>query len=499
MSFSTEGVLSKQGTQTTRLHEAIDPALRAHPGESGFYALENGREAFAARALLAAAAQVSIDVEYYIWRRDSTGYLLFEALWDAAERGVRVRLLLDDNNTAGLDETLVALDAHKNIEVRLFNPLRHRRARWINYVLDFRRVNRRMHNKSFTVDNEVCVVGGRNIGDEYFDASSEVMFADLDVMAVGPIAAEVAGNFDLYFGSESSHPVQSLFGKARGGEIQRLKSTFAKAHSAPGSVQYLEALRDTGLLTELGEGRLGLEWAHARLVSDDPRKVLHEQPPRDLLMLPRLLQLTGQARVQFDLISPYFVPAITGTKDLAQLARQGVRVRVLTNSFASTDVAVVHAGYAKRRKALLGAGLEIYEVKPVESERRVRDPPIRQLQVTAGGSRVSSSASLHAKTFEIDGRYVYVGSFNFDPRSAYLNTEMGLLLDSPQLARRLNSFFETQVPAHSYRVRLDGQGRVQWVEKGSGGERSHDVEPHTTAFQRAVVALIAMLPIDWLL
>src|SRR5262245_47647247 len=185
--FSIEGVLSNRDTQPTRLHEAIDPTLRAHPGESGIYALENGRDAFAARAHLAAAAQRSIDVEYYIWRRDSTGYLLFEALWDAAERGVHVRLLLDDNSTAGLDETIAALDSHENIEVRLFNPLRHRSVRWINYVLDFRRVNRRMHNKSFTVDNEVSVVGGRNIGDEYFDAGSATQFADLDVMAVGPI------------------------------------------------------------------------------------------------------------------------------------------------------------------------------------------------------------------------------------------------------------------------------------------------------------------------
>jgi cardiolipin synthase C len=206
-------------------------------------------------------------------------------------------------------------------------------------------------------------------------------------------------------------------------------------------------------------------------------------------MLPRLLQLTGQARVQFDLISPYFVPAITGTKDLAQLAQQGVRVRVLTNSLASTYVAVVHAGYAKRRKALLQAGLEIYEVKRVELQQRA----------PAWGARGSSLASLHAKTFEIDGRHVYVGSFNFDPRSAYLNTEMGLLLDSPLLARRLNHFFETQVPEHSYRVRLDDQDRLQWIEATPAGQQAHDTEPHASTFQRAVVTSMSMLPIDWLL
>lgn len=486
VSFSTEGVLSNLDTQTTRLHQAIDPALRAHPGASGIYALENGRDAFAARALLAAAAQRSIDVEYYIWRLDATGYLLFEALWDAAERGVRVRLLLDDNNTAGLDETLAALDAHENIEVRLFNPLRYRRARWLNYVVDFRRVNRRMHNKSFTVDHEVSVVGGRNIGDEYFDAGSAMRFADLDVMAVGPVASEVSSNFDLYFDSESAQPAERVVGEASRVAIDKLKAAFVAAHETPGSVQYLQALRDTGFVTELAKGQLAMEWVHAHLVSDDPRKVLHAAPSKELLMLPRLLALTGQARVQLDLISPYFVPAITGTKDLVQLAKQGVRVRVLTNSLASTDVIAVHAGYAKRRKALLRAGIELYELSRGE-------PAPTWL------TRGSSAASLHAKTFEIDGRHVYVGSFNFDPRSAYLNTEMGLLLDSPQLASRLNAFFATQVAMHSYRVQLDETERVRWLETTPEGQRSHDIEPHTSRLQRAVIAVIGVLPIDWLL
>jgi len=486
MSFSTEGVFSTTGAQGTRLHQAIDPELRAHPGASGIYALENGRDAFAARALLAAAAERSIDVECYIWRGDATGYLMFEALWEAAERGVHVRLLLDDNNTAGLDDTIAALDAHENIEVRLFNPLHYRRLRWINYLLDFRRVNRRMHNKSFTVDGEVSVVGGRNIGDEYFDAGDAIRFADLDVMAVGPIAAEVSKNFDLYFNSDSAHPAESLLGRASSDSIHDLKATFAAVHARPGSAQYLDALDETGFVTDLETGRLAMEWVHARLVSDDPTKVLHAQPPKELLMLPRLLQLTGQASVQLDLVSPYFVPAITGTKDLVQLARQGVRVRVLTNSLASTDVAAVHAGYAKRRKALLRAGVEIYEVKRVE-------PTPSSL------TRGSSAASLHAKTFEIDGRYVYVGSFNFDPRSAYLNTEMGLLLDSPQLARRLNHFFETQLLDHTYRVQLDQGDHLEWVETTLAGNKIHRIEPHTNAFQRMTLALIALLPIDWLL
>ncbi len=199
-----------QDTDTTRLGRGVAPGLAAHPGKTGIYALSRGRDAFAARVLLAGAAERSLDVQYYIWHGDHTGYLLFEALWQAAERGVRVRLLLDDNNTSGLDATIAALDAHPNIEVRLYNPLVHRTARWTNYVTDFRRVNRRMHNKSLTVDNQVTVVGGRNIGDDYFAAGHGVAFADLDVIAVGPAVHEVSTAFDLYWSSASAYPAEKL-------------------------------------------------------------------------------------------------------------------------------------------------------------------------------------------------------------------------------------------------------------------------------------------------
>ena len=243
-----------------------------------------------------------------------------------------------------------------------------------------------MHNKSFTVDKEVTVVGGRNIGDEYFDAGSATRFADLDVMAVGPIASEVSNNFDLYFNSESAHPVESLLGKASTEAIQNLKAAFAAAHGRPGSAQYFEALRDTPFVTELEQGRLAMEWVHAQLVSDDPEKVLHSEPPRDLLMLPRLLRLTGQTRVQFDLISPYFVPAFTGTKDLAQLASQGVRVRVLTNSLGSTDVAVFpfeevppeYAWEGGEGDRSVAAWRKMYwEYIEVECKRLGREPSVR--------------------------------------------------------------------------------------------------------------------------
>jgi cardiolipin synthase C len=232
-------------TDTTRLGRAIEPRLAEHSGKTGTYPLATGRDAFAARGLLAAAAERSLDVQYYIWHGDHTGYLLFEALWQAAERGVRVRLLLDDANTAGLDATIAALNAHPNIEVRLYNPLMYRTARWRNFVRDFTRVNHRMHNKSFTVDNQAAVVGGRNIGDEYFAAGRGVAFTDLDVIAVGPAVHEVSNEFDLYWNSPSAYPAEKLLRNPPPGAMEQLKVTFANTRADPESAEYLESLRDT--------------------------------------------------------------------------------------------------------------------------------------------------------------------------------------------------------------------------------------------------------------
>ena len=428
-------------------------------------------------------------MQYYIWHGDHTGYLLFEALWQAAERGVRVRLLLDDNNTGGLDETIAALDSHPNIEVRLYNPLARRPARWTSYVTDFRRVNRRMHNKSLTVDNQATVVGGRNVGDDYFAAGQGVAFADLDVIAVGAAVHEVSTAFDLYWNSASAYPAEKLLGPAAPGAAEQLKATFAATRADPESAQYLESLRETRFVTELVEGRLAVEWTDARLVYDDPAKTLDTEHRTDELLMTRLLETIGHPATQFELISPYFVPMASGTATLEALAGRGVNVRVLTNALESTDVAAVHAGYAKRRQALLRAGIRLYELKRGDVPKPTGDTKI-------GGS---SSASLHAKTFQIDGNRMFVGSFNFDPRSARLNTEMGLVIDSPAMAQRLRAFFDTELPLLAYEVRLTGDGSLQWIERTPEGEKIYETEPGTSAWRRAVVDFLSVLPIEWLL
>jgi putative cardiolipin synthase len=478
------------GTDATRLGRAVAPLAAAHPGKSGIHALNAPRDAFAARGLLAAAADRSLDVQYYIWHGDRTGYLLFEALWLAAERGVRVRLLLDDNNTAGLDPTIAALDAHPHIEVRLYNPVAHRGLRMLNFVTDFARVNRRMHNKSLTADNQASIVGGRNVGDEYYGAGSGVVFEDLDVLAVGPIVRDVSASFDRYWNSASAYPAAAFVGTGTPQDRAALEARFAATRADPASVAYLDALRRSPVTRQLLEGNLQLEWANARLVDDDPAKTLDTAPRRETLLLADLLPVIGVPKRSFDLVSPYFVPGAEGAEALAALARGGVQVRVLTNSLAATDVLPVHAGYAKRRERLLRAGVRLFELRPTLERAESGEK---------SGFGGSSSASLHAKTFAVDGARIFVGSFNFDPRSALLNTEMGVVIDSPTLAGRLATAFETEAPRIAYELRLAPDGGLRWIERTASGEIVHTTEPGTSAFSRGAVGVLSILPIEWLL
>jgi len=478
-------------TSGTRLGQALAAELVAHPGKSGIHALANPRDAFAARAVLAAAADKSLDVQYYIWNNDPAGYLLFEALWQAAERGVRVRLLLDDNNTAGMASTLGALDAHPNIELRLYNPFVQRGARALGYLTDFARLNRRMHNKSFTADNQVTVVGGRNIGDEYFGMGSGMVFADMDVLAVGPAVGEVSSAFDLFWNSDSAYPAASLLDAPDAQSAAELQARFAAVRAQPQSVAYLQAVRTTQVVRDLLAGTLNIEWARARLVHDDPTKTLDTTKRVDALLFPDLVRAMGQPRKSLDLVSPYFVPGEGGTQALASLAGRGVAVRILTNSLAASDVGVVHAGYAKRRFELLRAGVRLYELKPTAGEA---------LPDSRTGMGSGSSSGLHAKTFAVDRERIFVGSFNFDPRSALLNTEMGLVIDSAVLARGLAESFDTDIPLVAYEVRLTPDGSsLQWVERGAAGEKVFDTEPKASLMRRLGVGLMSVLPIEWLL
>jgi putative cardiolipin synthase len=475
----------------TRLGQAVAPIALAHPGSSGVHPLGDAHDAFAARILLAQAAERTLDVQYYIWANDLTGTMMFEELRAAAERGVRVRLLLDDLGTHGLDGTLAALDTHPQIEVRLFNPFRQRRQKWLGFVTNFRRANRRMHNKSFTADNQASIVGGRNIGDAYFGARTGIVFADLDALLVGTVVADVSEDFDRYWASGSSYPLARIVPPATNASLDRLGAAAERVAADPHAAPYRDAVRETDFSRALLDGTLPLEWATTHMVSDDPAKGRGKAKARDL-MTTRLNQAIGTPTSRVFLVAPYFVPTSAGVTGFSDLAADGVDVRVLTNSLDATDVAAVHAGYAKRRKQLLKQGVRLFEM------RRLSDAE-RNGERARPGAFGSSGASLHAKTFAIDGERIFIGSFNFDPRSAHLNTEMGFVIDSPVLAQQVEETFEQWVPDNAYQLELSAWGSVHWYEPVESRWVRHDREPRVGLFRRGLVGFLKVLPIEWLL
>ena len=493
-------VFAAAETEAGWLGRATRAEREAHPGLSAILPLTTGLEAFAARVALIRAADASLDVQYYIWHDDLTGRMIMAELLAAAERGVRVRLLLDDNGIAGLDPLLAAVDSHPQIEVRIFNPFPTRRAKWIGFITDFSRVNRRMHNKSLTADGLVSIVGGRNIGDEYFDAHGTVTFADLDVVAVGPVARDIATDFDRYWNSDVVWPASAILPRPQAVEIEQLRADAVARADAPAARAYRQSVQDMAAIAEIGS-RIGRrEWVRTRLVSDDPAKATG-QAGRDSLLLARLGDVIDRPTEGFDLISPYFVPMAEGSAALAGLAQSGVTVRILTNSLQANDVAVVHTGYAKWRRELLAAGVQLHELRPLGAgDGAAAGEAMPRARAVRGGVAGSSSASLHAKTFALDGRQVFVGSFNFDPRSAALNTELGVLIDSPALAAEMRRVFDEDLGRATWAVSLDDQGRLVWTGRDAAG--AIDVrysEPDTSLWQRAWLRVISWLPIDWLL
>jgi putative cardiolipin synthase len=491
------GARSLLGKATqTALVRAIEPLVAEHgpAGTSGIVALREGTDAFATRYLLAEAAERTLDIQYYIWHNDVAGGLLFDALRRAAARGVRVRLLLDDNNTVGLDAVLASLNAQPGIEIRLFNPCRHRRWRLVDYATDFARLNRRMHNKSFTVDKQATIVGGRNVGDEYFGARHEVMFVDLDVLAIGPVVGDVSNDFERYWNSESARPAGEVLSAIAGSPIVKGHSVADAGPDDAAADAYRHALESSTVVRDLFAGTLGFEWGVTIMLSDDPAKAVGRVDDEQLLFT-KLKSLIGTPNSDLRVISAYFVPGVEGSAYLAALATGKVHVAVLTNSLEATDVPVVHAGYAKRRRRLLQAGVELFELK-----RGAATPSAAKFRAGGRGSRMGSSgSSLHAKTFAVDNERVFVGSFNFDPRSARLNTELGFLIESPALACEIAKAFAERIPPRAYRVTLGERRHLNWLDLQDGETVVQTAEPGATRWRRLMVALLELAPIEWLL
>ncbi len=411
-----------QGSDWTGpLGTTIKSALESNPGFDGVRPLGSGRAAFAARAILAREATSSIDAQYYIWQDDVTGLMLLDELRAAAERGVRVRLLVDDNGISGLDGLLAELDALPTANVRIFNPFTLRSPKLLSYAFDFSRLNRRMHNKSMTVDGVATIVGGRNIGDIYFDYGAGTHYLDVDAIAIGPIVEEVSQSFDTYWNSASSYDAVLFL------DLPAEKSLQAKADAARQTAigaGYQKAIEESELPDRIEGHDLKFDWSEVTLFVDDPAKGLGIVASKDLIV-EQLIEFAEASQTSLDLVSAYFIPGERGAEVLNGLAKSGVKVRVLTNSLDATDVMPVHAAYMRYRDDLTNSGVELLELRALRQEHRDRSLP----EILAG-----SASGLHAKVFASDGKRIFIGSYNLDPRSASLNTEMGLLIESPAIA-----------------------------------------------------------------
>jgi putative cardiolipin synthase len=472
---------------TTLGRTLADPSAAAE-GRSGFYLIASGMEAFALRAALAEAAQRTLDLQYYAVHDDATGQLLLNRLLAAAKRGVRVRLLIDDLNVDGDERNLAMLAARPNFEVRAYNPFLRRGPlavmRLLEYVSDSVRLNRRMHNKAWIADNAAAIVGGRNVGDEYFQAHADVNFADLDLLAAGPVVRGISRGFDEYWNSEWAVPIQAFVASPpTAEEVAAFERELEARMEAFRDTEYARMLRDTKPSQRLRSGSLPLVRASATVIYDEPGKATLGRPDAGHPeFAPRLQPLVEAARLEVILITPYFIPSEVVIGHLGALAARGVRVRILTNSLASTDVPLAHAAYARSRERLLSAGVEIHEVRADGRQKASR---------SAG-----SGASLHAKAVVVDREHALVGSMNLDPRSRLHNTEMGVLVTSGEFVRGIGAFFDEAIqPARAYRLALspDDRPHIVWITEDGGDAVRHEREPLASWWRRFLTNVLAVL------
>jgi cardiolipin synthase C len=441
---------------------------------SGIRLLSSGDEALADLIALADHAERTLDIQYYIIQQDDSARILLHHVRLAADRGVRVRVLVDDLNTAGEDKRFMHLGQHANVEVRVFNPFPGGRlAMWTRFVesaTDIRRINHRMHNKLFVADNALAITGGRNIGDQYFTRDPHYNFIDLDVVAAGAIVPELSASFDAFWNSPYAYPIASVAAPV---SAEADTPPFPDGGSAT-NADWLER--------ELDSGHVQLTWVPATVLADRPAKIASETAPDvEVTIANDLATLMRSAKQELIVISPYFVPGNDGVALFAKLVKQGVHIRILTNSLASTDSPLVHTGYSRYRVALLKLGVELSEVRPKLGQKRARFHPFR-----------SSNASLHAKAVVIDQKTVFIGSMNMDARSARTNSELGLVIRSAEIARQVSSLLDDISADGSYKLQLVGQGnRIEWSSGEPGSEKTWYTDPETTRLQRFSLKILA--------
>jgi len=468
-----------------RLDAMVAPEEARRPDHSGFRLVSHGPEALAIRIHSAALADRSIDVQTYIWHADLTGLYLANELLLAADRGVRVRLLLDDLDARNNNNGLAALAAHDNIEVRLFNPAASRGGSWSlagDFLREGRRLNRRMHNKAWIVDNRVALSGGRNLGNEYFGASDGANFADLELAMAGPVVRQISQSFDAFWNDKASYPVAVLSPEVVTQQaLQGIRETLAQTARRALVTDYAALVAAENSVTRMLSGDWALDWtAEYRFVSDEPSKVRQKSEPGLSRVLPVLTEALDTAERSMRIVSPYFVPGREGSERLVSHAERLESVSVLTNSLAANDVVAVHGGYARYRKRLLKGGVGLWELKPTVAEV----PEHRVMP--------SSSASLHAKAASVDDSGLFVGSYNLDPRSTSLNTEQGIFVRSDELAGDFNALFDRLIASQqTWQVSLES-GDLRWTD----GQQTHFKEPDAGFGLRFAAGLMRWLPIQ---
>ena len=482
--------------ESTRLGKAFKLQLEQHPDKSGVLLLANGVDAFVGRAVLADMAERSIDVQYYMFHQDTVGRMLIRELLAAADRGVRVRMLIDDMYGEDADDTWSALNTHPNMEVRLYNPFVRGHSKNIQFVTQLKRVNHRMHSKTYTVDNQASIVGGRNIGDEYFDADKDVAFSDLDAMAIGSVVPDVSDEFDQYWNNRHSYPVSTLIaGIKPAGTLDNLRGELDEFYQMKQALVYRNAMKNSELANALRNKTAEFSFSEARIIHDSAEKMTKEDGNwKEELLISQLAPYIQRATDEYILVSPYFVPGQRGADAICKLSEQGVRVRILTNSLASNDVAAVHTGYMRHRKQLLRCGVELYELN--EQLKKVEEKLFTWLPGL-------SKSSLHAKTMAMDKKTMFIGSFNFDQRSLNINTEIGIVFDDPEIAARSSQNFDEHIDKVAFRVELisdeSGNESLRWTGKEKGKTIVFNHEPYTGFWKRLSVNLMRVLPVDSML
>jgi putative cardiolipin synthase len=458
-------------TGDTALGKYVADWVASNEGLSGFFPLRQGMDALGVRLRLAERAEKSIDLQYLLMKDDTAGAVMTNALLKAADRGVRVRFLIDDIFTTVPDRNFLLMNQHPNIEIRIFNPISRRGIPFFNFIGNFNQANRRMHNKSFTVDNSISVVGGRNIADEYFELQTDVVFVDFDVLALGPSVADISKSFDEYWNHSRAVPIDQFTSSPEKEDLETIRAKIGdKLDNLYGTV-YEKAL-NSQLLQDLISGRQSLFAAPARVIADRPDKLIHKIDEAHMLLAKDLRDVILNAKTEVILISPYYVPGKNGVQLVRDLVAKGVRVVIVTNSLASNNHIPVHSAYARYRKAVIKAGAELYEA---------RANAARELTGSKDGPEV---LTLHAKTYFIDQRKMFVGSLNLDPRSIEINAEMGLLIYSKALVESLLKGVNEHLATLTYRVLEDDKGQLEWHGWINNRDVIETKEPLTSWWRR---------------